>query len=173
MQRVFWKSCLVVSALGLSLSLSQPATAKTVFYGTGIHHWAKTCHYPNGQSTTAYVSAAECQNLPSNCTCNLTPHDFPVDNPYPYRVATNFDVENPSNVNVIIDGQQVIECGVTVFPEPLQEGVCGSPFLTVPVNASEVEPAIVEAVNSLRLDLQLQTRVPVRSFHYFLAQPLH
>lgn|GEM_PF-3204883 len=168
---------LTLLALAVAIALvAQPAGAYVVHYGTGLHHWVKSCTFADGHGTSEYVGASSCPpyvTLPLNCTCTYTTYDFPVGNPYPYfRVVTGTDDGNPGNVNVIIDDAEVIQCGVTVEPVCDDgEGTCGAPFLTVPVDASQVNPGLRDLVESLRPGIEKATGTPVKSFSYFFARP--
>lgn len=168
---------LTLLALGIAVVLlAQPAGAYVVHYGTGLHHWVKSCTYPDGHGTSEYVGASSCPPyvvLPSNCTCTYTSYDFPVGNPYPYfRVVAGPDDNNPGNVNVIVDAAQVIECGVTVESTcDNGEGACGAAFTTVPADASQINPGVLELLEALRPEMEQKMGTPVRSFTYRLAQP--
>jgi len=166
----------LVLALGVVLAL--PAGATVVHYGTGLHHWVKSCGpYADGHSTAQYVGASSCPpyvTLPPECHCTLTWYDFPVGNPYPYfRVATGTGDDNPGTVDVIVDGAEVIQCGLSDAPVCDDgEGVCGNTFSTVPADASEINPNLRELIESFRDDIEQKTGVPVKTFTYRLAKPL-
>lgn len=170
---------LSLTLLALGVAVALPANALPVHYGTGLHHWVKSCgpYPPDGHSTAAYVGASACPpyvTLPPECHCTLTWYDFPVGNPYPYfRVATGTDDDNPGDVDVIIDSAEVIQCGLS--DEPVcddGEGVCGNEFATLPAHASEINPNLRELIESFRDEIQQKTGVPVKSFSYRLAKPL-
>jgi hypothetical protein len=75
-------------------------------------------------------------------------------------------------VHVIIDDAEVIQCGTTVEPVCDDgEGPCGAPFLTLPVDASQVNPGVRDLVESLRPEIEKKTGTPVRSFSYSIAKP--
>jgi hypothetical protein len=162
-------------ALAITVVLASSAMAVPVNYGTGIHHWVKSCDLGNGTGTTEYVGAHSCPPyvvLPPNCHCTMTTYDFPVDNPYPYfRVVTGTDGNDPGHVHVIIDEFQSIQCGLTVASDDNDEdGVCGAPFLTTA--ADRVNPNLQKLIESLAGDIEKVTGTPVRSFTYEYAEPL-
>ncbi len=169
---------LSLALLAIGVAVSLPANALPVNYGTGLHHWVKSCGpYADGHSTAQYVGASSCPpyvTLPPECHCTLTWYDFPVGNPYPYfRVATGTDDNNPGDVDVIIDSTEVIQCGLAGAPVCDDgEGVCGNTFSTVPAHASEINPNLRELIESFRGEIEQKTGVPVKSFTYRLAQPL-
>lgn len=157
----------------LSVLVVAPAMAVPVNYGTGIHHWVKSCDLGNGAGTSEYVGMYSCPpyvTLPPNCHCTLTTYDFPVDNPYPYfRVVTGTDVGgDPGVVQVIVDEFEAIQCGASVKPD--DGDVCGAPFTTVPT--TDLNPNLVRLIESLRPDIEKQTGVPVKSFSYSNTKPL-
>ncbi len=166
---------LVFLALALTVVLASPALATVVNYGTGIHHWVLECgpYPPDGHGSAAYVSMYACPpyvTLPAGCTCMLTPYDFPVGNPYPaIRVQTAVDNGNPGHINVILDQNEVIQCGATV--EPTDQDPCGAPYNVVPADTKQVNPNILRLLDSLRPDIQQKTGAPVESFTYWYAQP--
>src|SRR4051794_14562955 len=139
-------------ALALAVVLASAAMAVPVNYGTGIHHWVKSCDLGNGAGTAEYVGASSCPPyvvLPPNCHCTMTTYDFPVDNPYPYfRVATGTDNGDPGHVHVIIDEFEAIQCGLTVASDDSDEGgVCGAPFSVKA--ATRVNPNLQKLIESL------------------------
>ncbi len=166
----------LVLAVGFVVTL--PANAYLVHYGTGLHHWVKSCGpYADGHSTSEYVGASACPPnaiLPAECRCTYTTYDFPVGNPYPYfRVVAGTNDDNPGDVDVIIDSADVIQCGLS--DEPVcddGEGVCGNTFSTVPADASQVNPNLRELIESFRDEIEQKTGRPVESFSYRFAQPL-
>jgi hypothetical protein len=46
--------------LALAVVLASSAMAVPVNYGTGIHHWVKSCDLGNGAGTAEYVGASSC-----------------------------------------------------------------------------------------------------------------
>ncbi|HSN86743.1 MAG TPA: hypothetical protein VL025_08295 [Thermoanaerobaculia bacterium] len=158
-------------ALALTVMASTAAMAAPVHYGTGIYLWALSCGpFPDGHSTVAYVSSSVCpNNPPAGCTCTRTTHDFPVDHPYPTRVAPGVNPEDPGDVTVLLDAEGAIQCGATVQPPVEDNGTCGAPFTGTPVDASEVAPELLELVESLRFEIEDKTGVPVHSFSYVNA----
>lgn len=165
---------LVVLAVVLAVAVAQPAQAVPVTYGTGIYHWALTCGpYPDGHSTVAYVGSSICpDHPPAGCHCTKTIYDFPYNNPYPYlRINTGTDPKDPGTVQVILDMSKAIQCGASVAPCS-DHGTCGDFFNAFPADAAQIDPKIVDAVESLRSDIEEQTGVPVDSFVYSFAQPL-
>jgi hypothetical protein len=161
-------------ALAFTLALA-PAMAVPVNYGTGIYHWVLSCGpYPDGHSTDEYVGSSVCpNNPPTGCHCTKTIYDFPYNNPYPYlRINTGFGPSDPGTIVVILDETGAIECGTTVQPPPQGRGSCGDPFNVAPADPSQVDPAILNEVESLTPDIEKQTGVPVQSFLYFFASPL-
>lgn len=174
---------LLVAALLLGATFSRPALAEVINFHTGIHHWVKTCGpFADGSWTQEYVGQSSCPPLavlPPNCSCNLTPYDFPVDNPYPYliRVQTGVSLDNTGkpdgsgNVNVTVDSSQAIQCGVTVIPAPDDQSVCGAPWTVVPADPSQIDPNLLQIVQGLVPNIEQQTGVPVQSFTWWTALP--
>jgi hypothetical protein len=163
----------VLSSLALAAVVAQPASATVVTYGTGLHHWVLSCGpYPDGHSTAQYVGSSVCPyNIPdpAHCSCHMTTYDFPVNNPYPYfRVVSGPDSGDPGTVHVIIDSAKAgaIQCGVTVIPRPDDTGVCGAPFNIFPIDASQVDPIVRNAVDNFLPDLEKIDGVPVTSVIY-------
>lgn len=169
---------LSLTLLALGVAVALPAAARPVHYGTGIYHWVKSCGpYADGHSTVQYVGASSCPPLavlPPECTCTMSTHDFPVGNPYPvFRVVTGTNEGNPGNVDVIVDGAEVIQCGLDASPVCDDgQGTCGDPFATFPAEASEINPNLRELIETFRDEIEQQTGVPVESFTYRLAKPL-
>jgi hypothetical protein len=161
-------------AVAFVLVLAGSAVAAPVHYGTGIHLWALQCGpYADGHSTSAYVSSSICpNNPPPECRCVRTLHDFPYDHPYPTRIAAGNDTDNPGDISVVLDSVAAIQCGATVPPKENPEGTCGDLFLIYGAEEWEVEPEILEVINSLLPDIESETGVPVESVNYFFAQPL-
>ncbi|HKV12219.1 MAG TPA: hypothetical protein VJ725_29005 [Thermoanaerobaculia bacterium] len=171
----------VLLAFGLTLALAYPALAAPVHYGTGIHHWAKICDnpYPGASQTVEYVGAASCPpyvTLPSNCRCVLTAHDFPVNNPYPYLVATGFDVSDPVHVDFIIDQAQVIQCNETTAPTPggqiCNGDVCGDRFGLVPADPATLEDGFLETAELLRPEFEKRAGGQPVEFIFWYAERL-
>lgn len=150
----------LVVAFGLAAALAHSALAIPNHYGTGIHHWAKICDnpYPGASQTVEYVGAASCPPyavLPANCRCVLTKHDFPTDNPYPYLIATGFDVARPTQVDVIIDEVEAIQCNSTAAPSAdgtfaCDAEVCTDRFGLDPADPTTLDPGYLETAELLR-----------------------
>jgi hypothetical protein len=174
---------LAALTLAVALTLFAPVLhAEVVNYGTGIHHWVLACGpYADGHSTDTYVGASSCPpyvTLPPECVCELTPYDFPVNNPYPYmRVQTGVPLDgngNPSTsgvLNVIVDTSQAIECGTLVTPPANNDGVCGAPYTTIPTTQSQVDPTAVQTVSSLIPSIEQQTGVRILTINWLSTQP--
>jgi hypothetical protein len=160
-------------ALAFTLALA-PALAVPVNYGTGIYHWALTCGpFSDGHWTVQYVGSSVCPNSPPpGCTCTKTIYDFPYNNPYPYlRINTGFGPGDPGTIHVILDETGAIQCGTTVKPPTNGQPTCGAPFITVPTDPSQVDPNILDEIESLVPDIEQQTGSPVQSFEYSFAYP--
>ncbi|MCB1056861.1 MAG: hypothetical protein KDD11_15280 [Acidobacteria bacterium] len=161
--------------VAIAATFTLPALAAPVHYGTGIHLWVLQCGpYSDGHYTNAYVSSSVCpNNPPPECRCSRTIHDFPYNHPYPTRIATSGgEGEDPGHVNVLIDAEGAIQCGIVADPPDQPYGTCGDPFLSTPAEEWEVEPEILNEIESLRPELEDALGGPVESISYSYAHPL-
>jgi hypothetical protein len=176
--RISIKTSAVLPLLILGLIFAQAAGAEVVNYNTGLYHWVKTCTNDDGGWNQEYVGATSCPPyvvLPPNCTCNLTPYSFPVNNPYPYlvvQVGVPTDGNGkpiPGTATVTLDTSKAIECGIFVNPPKSGQGICGPAWTIVAADPATIDPSVIKLVEGL--DYQDTVGVPVTSFNWFWTQP--
>ncbi|MEM9293528.1 MAG: hypothetical protein AAGD01_17725 [Acidobacteriota bacterium] len=167
-------SIAAAAVLCLGMVVPQQLSAGPVHYGTGIYLWVLTCPTGPGSWSIKYVSSSTCpNNAPPNCTCAKTLHDFPVDHPYPTRIAVNDGGQGSSSgtLGVILDSAGAIQCGVNVEPPSEGYGSCGDHFNATAIDEWDVDWELRDAVESLRGDLEDVLGYPVEGFSYSVAEP--